>query len=178
MPSVGSSAVGWVQSFRLAASSVEPAAGALQAVARFCVWMRLVSSAKGLSSLPANTTCSMRTPLARSSLSSPWPLLVKVLGSDCCQAVLSAGTGSQTRVAPWGLSRSTRVVTSKVRQAPGCGLNWRSGTPDADCAKLIAGNAATTLLAAIFLINWRRAKRVTVVMKRTPGWVGQRAQTR
>ena len=53
------------------------------------------------------------------------PLLVNELASDFCQAVLTLGTGNQTRVMPLALGMSTRVVTSKVRQSPGWGANVR-----------------------------------------------------
>ena len=54
------------------------------------------------------------------------PLLENELTPDCCHSVLTLGTGNHTRVTPWVLWISTRVVTSKVRQPFGCGLNWRA----------------------------------------------------
>jgi hypothetical protein len=65
------------------------------------------------------------------------------------------GTGTQTRVRPRGAAISTRVVTSKVRQAPVCGANWRSGV-SALCAKVYRGRLANAEAAAA-RSNWRRA---------------------
>jgi len=96
-------------------------------------------------------------------------LLVYDDSSDCCQPVLTLGTGSQTRVAPWGAAISTRVVTSKVRQVPGWGANWRSVSA---WAKPRGENAARAEAAPAVCKKRRRALlgalENTVVIKRTP----------
>jgi hypothetical protein len=51
---------------------------------------------------------------------------------------------------------STRVVTSKVRQLPGWGANWRSAG-EAIWARLVAGSAAAAVAEARFNRKMRRA---------------------
>jgi len=51
---------------------------------------------------------------------------------------------------PFASSTSTRVVTSKLRQAPGCGANTRS------CARAANGNAPALVKAAAAAIHSRR----------------------
>jgi hypothetical protein len=108
-------------------------------------------------------------------------LLEKPLSNDFCQSELTDGNGTQTRVVPWGLTISTRVVTSKVRQTPGTGENWGVALAAAACAKLIAGKAVDTRATAEFFKKRRRSALLrpvgTVVIKRTPGGVEKQAQS-
>jgi hypothetical protein len=68
----------------------------------------------------------MRAPSTPSLPSRARPLLVKLVSSERCQSLWMLGTGSQMRVLPTGSANSTRVVISKVRQAPGWGAKRRS----------------------------------------------------
>jgi hypothetical protein len=66
------------------------------------------------------------------------PLLLNALASDFCHSLLTLGTGNQTRVTPFAFAMSTRVVTSKVRQSPGVGLNVRGvDAADVVCAEAV-----------------------------------------
>src|SRR6478609_5126405 len=80
------------------------------------------------------------------------PLVVKLLSSERCHSPLSTeGIGSQARVAPCARLGSTRVVSSKVRQSPGCGAKRRSW------AKAPSGRVREPAAAAA---DFRRVRRL------------------
>src|SRR5437667_11009231 len=113
--------------------------------------MRLTTSATGVRSPSAHSTCSICAPYLESWMSSAdLALVVHWLPRGCVQpGSATAGNGNQACGLPAGLTISTRVVTSNLRQASGRGVNGSS----ADAPR---GNAAVAANAAPPRKNSRR----------------------
>src|SRR5438876_5229162 len=113
--------------------------------------MRLTTSATGVRSPSAHSTCSICAPYFESRMSSAdLALVVHSLPSGCVQPdSATAGKGNQACGLPAGLTISTRVVTSNLRQASGRGVNGSS-------ADAPHGNAAAAANAAPPRKNSRR----------------------
>src|SRR5262249_23091240 len=114
------------------------------------VAMRLTTSATGAPSPSAHSTCSICAPYLESRVSTAdFALVVHSLPRGCVQPCsATAGHGSQAGVLPAGLTISTRVVTSNLRQVSGRGVNGSS-------AHAPRGNATAAVSAAPPLKNSR-----------------------
>src|ERR1700726_4985627 len=111
MPSVGTSADGWTQRFRVAAVSLSADCGGLcQSTARSMVWTRLMIWTEGCAVSDLNRATTKRAPLFASvSMLVCAELPVVWLDSDRCQCEFTAGTGTH-KVASAGASSSCTVV--------------------------------------------------------------------
>src|SRR5712691_10993139 len=150
MPPVGIRSVESVYSFRSASESGGTAPGLVRSIARSRVANRLTTSTTGAGSPSAHSTCSICAPYFASRCgTADLALVFHSLPSGCIQSRSStAGNGTHACTFPDGLTISTRVVISNLRQASGLGANGVS-------AKATRGSAAPTASAAPVCKNSR-----------------------